>query len=176
MAISLQDQLLKAGVASKKQANKAKADKRKKKGAKAPEENAQQLAQQQLEQQKKREKDKQLNLAREKERVLKANIAQARQIIESQRITISKEAEIQHQFSHLKFVKSIYIDKPIQQQLFRGQLTIVFMDEKYWLIPTDQAHRVLALQAEWIVEMPKEEKIEEDDPYADYQVPDDLMW
>jgi len=172
MAISLQDQLLKAGVASKKQANKAKADKRKKKGKAVPVDNE---AQQQALTQK-REKDRQLNLEREQQMAAKANLSQARQIIESNKVTIPREAEIKHQFSHLKFVKTILIDKALQAQMFRGQLTIVFMDEKYWLIPTDQAHRLHALQSDWVVELPKQETPDEDDPYADYEIPDDLMW
>ena len=173
MAISLQEQLLKAGLASKKQANKAKADKRKNKGNSKPAVDPQKIQQQQTD---KREKDRQLNLQREQAKTLAANISQARQIIQSNRVSIPNKADINHQFSHLKFVKSLYVDKPIQQQLFRGQLTIIFMDEKYWLIPTDQAHRVFALQPEWVVELPKQEKTDEDDPYADYEVPDDLMW
>ena len=173
MAISLQEQLLKAGLASKKQANKAKADKRKNKGKNKPAEDPEKVQRQQAE---KREKDKQLNLQREQAKTLTANLSQARQIIESNRISIPTKADINHQFSHLKFVKSIYIDKPIQAQMFRGQLTIIFMDEKYGLIPTDQAHRVYALQPDWVVELPKQEKLDEDDPYADYEVPDDLMW
>jgi len=172
MAISLQDQLLKAGVASKKQANKAKADKRKKKGKPAPSND--EVQQQALAQ--KREKDRQLNLEREQQMAMKANLSQARQIIESNKINIPKDAEIKHQFSHLKFVKTILVNKELQAQLFRGQLTIVFMDDKYWLIPTDQAYRLHALQSEWVVELPKQEKPDEDDPYADYEIPDDLMW
>ncbi|NQZ33666.1 MAG: DUF2058 domain-containing protein [Oceanospirillaceae bacterium] len=172
MAISLQDQLLKAGLASKKQANKAKADKRKKKSkTAAPDEDAQLQAQAQ-----KRDKDRQLNLQREQQKLLKANLSQARQIIESNRVEMPKKAEIKHQFSHLKFVKTIHVDKDLQAQLFRGQLTIVFMDEKYWLIPTAQAHRLHALHSEWVVELPKQEAPDEDDPYADYEIPDDLMW
>lgn len=172
MAISLQDQLLKAGLASKKQANKAKADKRKKKGKTSPSNDD---AQVQVQVQK-RDKDRQLNLQREQQKTLKANLSQARQIIESNRVELPKNAEIKHQFSHLKFVKTILIDKALQAQLFRGQLTIVFMDDKYWLIPTAQAHRLHALHSEWVVELPKVETPDEDDPYADYEIPDDLMW
>ena len=174
MAISLQDQLLKAGIASKKQANQAKAEKRKKKGKKPSSDN-QSVAQAQLKADKKAN-DQQLNLVREQQKALKANLSQARQIIESNRVEIPRKSEIKHQFSHLKFVKTILIDKGIQAQLFRGQLTIVFMDEKYWLIPTLQAHRLHALQSEWGGELPKKEVLEEDDPYADYEIPDDLMW
>ncbi|EPJ49435.1 MAG: hypothetical protein OFPII_01000 [Osedax symbiont Rs1] len=173
MAISLQDQLLKAGLASKKQANKAKADKRKKKSKTAAPDNALQIQQQQTA---KRDKDRQLNLDREQQKADKASISQARQIVESNRVTIPRGSDITHQFSHLKFVKSIYVDKQLQSQLFCGLLTVVFMDDKYWLIPTDQAHRLNALQSDWVVELPKKELKDDDDPYADYAIPDDLMW
>jgi uncharacterized protein YaiL (DUF2058 family) len=176
MAISLQDQLLKAGLASKKQANKAKAEKRKKKPKNTPvASEAQQQEQAQL-QAEKREKDKQLNLQKEQQRELKASISQARQIIESNKVSIDKDAQIRHQFSHLNFVKTIFVDKQLQSQLFCGQLTVAFMDEQYYLIPTDQAHRVHSLQSDWIVELPEKEILDEDDPYAGYEIPDDLMW
>jgi uncharacterized protein YaiL (DUF2058 family) len=50
------------------------------------------------------------------------------------------------------------------------------MDDKYWLIPTNQAYRLDALQADWVVDLPKKPEIDENDPYADYEIPDDLMW
>jgi uncharacterized protein YaiL (DUF2058 family) len=173
MAISLQDQLLKAGLASKKQANKVKADKRKKK----PKPDAALSAQlQQQQQADKKSKDQQLNLQRERLKAEKASLSQARQIVESNRVAIPREADISHQFSHLNFVKQIYISKQLQLELFNSQLTIVFMDDKYWLIPTNQAYRLDALQADWVVELPKKPEIDENDPYADYEIPDDLMW
>ncbi len=173
MAISLQDQLLKAGVASKKQANKAKADKRKKNTVKKPVVDPQILLEQQAE---KREKDRLLNLENERQKALKADLARARQIVQTQRVEIPKGADIAHQYSHLNFVKVIYVDKQLQSQLFYGQLTIIFMDDKYYLIPTNQAVRVQELQSDWVVALPKQEKPDEDDPYADYEIPDDLMW
>ncbi|MEM5527236.1 DUF2058 domain-containing protein [Gammaproteobacteria bacterium AS21] len=173
MAISLQEQLLKAGVASKKQVNKAKAEKRKSKKTKQPVVADDKIQQQLIE---KREKDRQLNLEREQQKALKESTIKARQIIESNVVSIPKNADITHQFSHLKFVKSIYVDKQLQKQLICGQLTIAFVDDKYLLIPTLQAHRIADLQPSWIVELPKKETIAEDDPYADYEIPDDLMW
>lgn len=176
MAISLQDQLLKAGVASKKQANKAKAEKRQKKPKNAPLETAQAEQKQAISQSEKRDKDKQLNLEKERQKALKASIAQARQIIESNVVRIDKGADIRHQFSHLNFVKTIFVDKKLQSQLFCGQLTIAFMDNQYFLIPTNQAQRVHLLQCDWIVELPSKETIDADDHYAAYEIPDDLMW
>ncbi len=173
MAISLQDQLLKAGVASKKQANTAKADKRKKKGKKTTAIDPEIALKLQAE---KREKDRLLNLENERQKTIKANLARARQIVQSQNVSIPKDAEIAHQFSHLNFVKVIYVDKQLQSQLFCGQLTIIFMDDKYSLIPTDQAVRVNELQSDWVVALPEKDTPDEDDPYAAYEIPDDLMW
>jgi uncharacterized protein YaiL (DUF2058 family) len=173
MAISLQDQLLKAGVASKKQANTAKANKRKKKGETTAAVDPEIALKQQTE---KREKDRLLNLENERQKSIKADLARARQIVQTQSISIPKGADIAHQFSHLNFVKVIYVDKQLQSQLFYGQLTIIFMDDKYSLIPTAQAIRVHELQSDWVVALPEKETLDEDDPYAAYEIPDDLMW
>lgn len=62
-----------------------------------------------------------------------------------------------------------------QNQLARAQLAIVRTEKHYALIPTDIADRIEQRIPNSVIRIKKEE-IAEDDPYADYQVPDDLMW
>jgi uncharacterized protein YaiL (DUF2058 family) len=183
MAGSLQDQLLSMGVADKKKGKQAKHHKRqdvtkakqaRKSGKKAaPKVVQEKLAQAKLE---KQQKDLALNQQRNAERAKKALVADVRQIIVTQAIEIPKEAELPYQFEHDKKVKKLYVTREQQQQLVRGQLAIAIIDEGYRLIPDKMAEKIESRLSEMVIRIQPESVVEEDDPYADYQIPDDLMW
>ncbi|RVU32400.1 DUF2058 domain-containing protein [Neptunomonas marina] len=175
MSKSLQDQLLKAGLASKKQANKAKADKRKAKKKAAPQANDQ--AAQEQARIEKQQRDKALNQQRNEERAKKDLESQAKQIIETSLLSLPKDAEVRYNFVHDKQVKSIYVTADIQYKLSRSLLAIAILEERYVVIPNDAAEKVLERKPEWVILIQKEEKhSEDDDYYAQFEVPDDLMW
>jgi len=179
MAISLQDQLLKAGLVDDKKAKQAKKDKRKKdklqhKGQ------AQKVDQNKLDRQKaqmeRAEKDRQLNLKRKEEADKKALVAQIKQLIEMNRQTV-EEGELPYNFSHDGKIKKIYVDEKMQRQLGKGQLAIVELEGRYELVPGGVAEKI-RLRDETRVILFNERKAEDDeaDPYAEYQIPDGLMW
>ncbi|WP_238377111.1 DUF2058 domain-containing protein [Neptunomonas antarctica] len=176
MAISLQDQLLKAGLANKQQAKKAKAQNKKT----SKQDKAASVAdtQRSLEQtrQEKIARDKALNKRRDEEKENKASASEARQLILHHKINISNKAEIGYRFVDGKLVKNLYITSDLQNQLARSQLIISKLEDKYYLIPADIADRVEVRQPDWIIRIKPAEKPAEDDPYADYVIPDDLMW
>lgn len=174
MAISLQDQLLKAGLASKQQANKAKAQKRKEKKQKAapeasPQDNAAQLKEE------KAARDRQLNQEREAQRAKKAAEAEVKQLIEQHTVKLPEHAELPYRFADGKQIKTLYVLPEHQNQLARAQLAIVRTEKHYALIPSEIADRIEQRIPNSVIRIQKEE-IAEDDPYAAYQVPDDLMW
>ncbi len=175
MAISLQDQLLKAGLANKQQANKVKAQKRKenKQNSKPAANEAQQLEQARLE---KAARDKELNKQRDLEKARKAVEAEVRQLIEHHKLQIHPSAETPYRFVDGTLIKNIYVTPDIINQLARSQLAIAKLDEKYHLIPAETADRVETRLEGYIIRIKKDEKPAEDDPYAAYQIPDDLMW
>ncbi|RLA19083.1 MAG: DUF2058 domain-containing protein [Gammaproteobacteria bacterium] len=183
MAGSLQDQLLNIGVADKKKSKKAKHDKRqdatksrqaRKSGVKAtPKEIQQQLDKAR---QDKQQKDLALNQQRNSERAEKALVADVRQIIVTQAVEIPKEAEVAYHFEHDKKVKKLYVTDEQQKQLTRGQLAIAIIDDGYRLIPDKMAEKIESRLANMVIRIQSESVSEEDDPYADYQIPDDLMW
>ncbi len=176
MAISLQDQLLKAGLASKQQANKVKADKRKNK-KKASKQSELTLQNQTVIQsrQEKQERDRQLNLQREQDKAQKASEAEAKQLIEVHKVKKDPEAEVSYRFVDGKLVKTLYVTPQQQDLLARGRLVICKCDEQYHMVPSDIADRIEQRQPTWLFRV-KSEEIREDDPYAAYQIPDDLMW
>ncbi len=175
MAISLQDQLLKAGLANKQQANKVKAQKRKesKQGTKTTVSDPKQLEQVRLE---KAARDKELNKQRDEEKGRKAAEAEVRQLIDHHKVRIGDNAETPYRFVDGKLVKNIYVTPDILNQLARTQLAISKLDDRYQVIPAEIADRIEARLEGYIIRIKKEEKPAEDDPYAAYQVPDDLMW
>jgi uncharacterized protein YaiL (DUF2058 family) len=68
-----------------------------------------------------------------------------------------------------------------QQQvaLSRGSLVIVGLDEHYSVVPANVALRIEERAPETLIiraEAADEGVTDEDDPYADFVIPDDLMW
>ncbi len=183
MAGSLQDQLLNIGVADKKRSKKAKHDKRqdatkakqaRKTGAKAvPKEIQQKLEQSKRE---KKQRDLELNRLRNAERQEKEILADVRQMILTQSVEIPNEAEVAYHFEHNKKVKKLYVTDEQQKQLIRGHLAIAVIDSAYRLVPDKMAEKIESRLADMVIRIEPEAAVEEDDPYADYQIPDDLMW
>ncbi|MBV0932939.1 DUF2058 domain-containing protein [Marinobacterium weihaiense] len=180
MAGSLQDQLLKAGVANKKQAKQANEHKRKKakqkKAGKAVDDQQQQQAALETARQEKAARDRELNLKRQQEQAQKAALAEVRQLIEAHRLPLPKEAETRYNFAHGRKIHHLYLNQKLIDQLARGQLRIAFLDETYHLVPADIVERVEQRQADAILPRPVDDTPAEDDPYADYAIPDDLIW
>ncbi len=174
---------MKAGLATKQQALKAKTSNKKKKKKAAQEGVAteQELRRQELEKQKAEqvERDRELNRIREEEKNLKAIEAQVRQLIE--RNAISREqGDVGYNFVFEKKVKKIYVTETIQNKLSRGLLAIAAQDEEFILIPVPVAEKIAERMPEVIALQNEKGQAdtteEEEDWYSDYQIPDDLMW
>lgn len=176
MAISLQEQLLKAGLANKQQAKKAKASKKKATKQDLAASSAETQLSLEKARQEKIQRDKALNKQREEEKAKKALDAEARQLIGHHKIHISDKADIAYRFVDGKLIKNLYVTQDLYNQLVRSQCVISKLDEKYYLIPLAVADRVEARQPSWIIRIAPAEQVEEDDPYAAYAIPDDLMW
>lgn len=144
MGLSLQDQLLKAGVADKKQAKKAKQEKRvkrkKNKGKKAtPAPEANQTRENQLAQAK---RSQELNRRANREREKQEKLAQVRQLIEKNRLDLRKY-EAPYYFKVGTKIKKLYVNDDITQKLGRGQLAIVTLNSVYEIVPADVARKIV---------------------------------
>ncbi|MDQ7073819.1 MAG: DUF2058 domain-containing protein [Gammaproteobacteria bacterium] len=184
MAGSLRDQLLGAGLVSKDQANRSKAKARKKAGQMRKQKQAgketevdQAAAQRTKAIEAKKAKDMALNRERELVKQKKALKAQVRDILRRGRKNRDK-ASLLYNFVLGKVIKTVAVNAEQNDQLARGVLAIVVFDDRHHVISRQTADRLLGLDSKLKVVMQScdEELPEEDDPYADYQVPDDLNW
>ncbi len=177
--MSLQEELLKAGLVNNEKANKIKRTKRKRDRQKqrnsphSADEAKLAVRQAQAE---KVERDRRLNLQRKAEAERKAIGAQVRQLIEMNQQQRG-DGDRAYGFSDGKLIKRIYVTEIQLKQLSNGRLCIIKLDQQYELIPTRVAEKIrLRDESIQILSNQSTETPDEDDPYADYPVPDDLMW
>ncbi|WP_435927322.1 DUF2058 domain-containing protein [Dryocola sp. BD613] len=176
--LTLQEQMLKAGlVSSKKMAKVQKTAKKSRVQAREAREAVEANKKAQI------ERDKQLSEQQKQAALSKEYKAQVKQLIEMNRIVISR-GDIGYNFTDNNLIKKIYVDKATQAQLINGRLAIARLvtdnnaDGEYAIIPASVADKIAQRDASSIVlncELSQEAK-DEDDPYADFVVPDDLMW
>ncbi|NVK29731.1 MAG: DUF2058 domain-containing protein [Gammaproteobacteria bacterium] len=173
---SLRDQLLKAGVASKQQAKKSSkaVAHQKRTGQSTQSDQARAAAEAAL--QAKRDADKAANQAQQAARLAKEIDAQARDIIRNSALPRGEGEHYQFQFDGK--VKEIGLSATLRSQIVAGQAAIACADEQFFVIPAKAAEKVAERRAELIaIHFDKaSDAVDEDDPYADYQIPDDLMW
>lgn len=176
--LTLQEQMLKAGlVTSKKMAKVQRTAKKSRVQAREAREAVEENKKAQL------ERDKQLSEQQKQAALSKEYKAQVKQLIEMNRITIAK-GNIDFNFTDNKLIKKIAVDKNTQAQLISGRLAIARLvidgkdESEYAIIPAIVADKIAQRDANSIVlnSALSQEEQDEDDPYADFKVPDDLMW
>ncbi len=175
---SLQEQLLKAGIADEKKVKKIKQEQRKAKKANKgkPQVDEGKLAAQRALAEK-AERDRQINRQRQAEVEKKAIYAQILQLVDINRID-RKHGDIAYQFTDGKKIKRLYVTAALQTQLVKGLIAIVKVRDSYELVPAAIADKIKQRDAAVVLlhNDKATEQVDEDDPYADYQIPDDLMW
>lgn len=178
---SLQDQLLNMGLVSDAKAKQVRTEKRKK-SKKQRKNNAQTLDDnKQLLQEtkaKQAEKDRLLNEQRKQEAQQRDIANQVRQLIEANRLKQAKGDEgVAYHFNDQNKVKTIYVNPDVREKIIAGKLAIARLDKVYEVVTTEAAEKIKTRDATAVVVLfnAVPEKTE-DDTYADYQIPDDLMW
>jgi len=176
---SLQDQLLQAGLIDKKKAKQLNKEQRneakgRQKGQLQPDANKEQ-AKRAL--QEKAERDRQLNKHQQAEADRKAIQAQIIQLIQMNRIA-RERGDVAYQFKDGTTIKKIYVTQQLQKDLINGRLAIAKLGNDYELLPAAAAEKIMQRDAQVIIVINREEQaaVDKDDPYAEYQIPDDLMW
>lgn len=176
--LTLQEQLLKAGLVSSKKMEKVQRTAKKsrvqsREARAAVEENKKAQL----------ERDKQLSEQQKQAALSKEYKAQVKQLIEMNRITDAK-GDIGFNFTDGNLIKKIYVDKTTQSQLISGRLAIARLlvdsngESEYAIIPASVADKIAQRDVGSIVlnSTLSQEEQDEEDPYADFKVPDDLMW
>jgi len=177
---SLQEQLLKSGLANDAKVKQVKAEKRKQNkqqrnnGKPTVDEaklNAEKARQQQA------ERDRELNRQRQLAEEQKALVAQVKQLVQLNRIEQDADG-IAYQFNHHNKVKSVYVTEKVREELINGRLAIIGLDSGYEIVAAEVARKIEARDKDSVIVLntSSQDVPIEDDPYAAYQIPDDLMW
>lgn len=175
--LTLQEQMLKAGlVSSKKMAKVQRTVKKSKAQAREAREAVEENKKAQI------ERDKLLSEQQKQAALSKEYKAQVKQLIEMNKVDIAK-GNIDFNFTDNNLIKKIAVDKATQAQLISGRLAIARLpgnsgESEYVIIPAVVADKIAQRDASSIVlnSALSIEEQNEDDPYADFKVPDDLMW
>lgn len=183
MKKSFQEQLLQLGLVNKKKAGQVKKEQHhhKKQKAKAGknvvvvDENA--LLAQQIDE-KKKARARKLNLQREAKLQKRAEAAQVKQLVEQNRLD-KDDRGIAYRFTVNGKIQRIFVATAIADQLSDGRLGIVGIDGRYEVVPRVIIGKIQAISDEVfvnIVAASSNAEKDPDDPYAGYEVPDDLVW
>ena len=176
----LQAQLLKSGLASEAKAKQVKAEKRKQdklqrnNGVEIVDDiklSAEQARQQQM------ERDRELNWQRKQAEEQKAQAAQIKQITLLNKIEQDNNG-LTYQFNHDNKVKTVYVSDKVREALINGRAGIVHLASGYEIVPAEVARKIQNRDVHAVVVLNQvtQDVTAEDDPYAEYQIPDDLMW
>ena len=176
----LQEQLLKAGLVKKsKVAQVAHEQAKARHGKAAPVPTAEQRELEQLRTEKV-ERDRALAAQRNAQTRINEQRAQARQIIQAQQV--ASEGQIDYRFTDGSAIRSVLVNEALRTQLANGSLVIARLGDGYALLPRAAAQKVYERDATMIVldhartQPAAQDTSADDEYYARFQVPDDLIW
>ncbi|AVH48625.1 MULTISPECIES: DUF2058 domain-containing protein [Acinetobacter] len=173
---ALQAQLLKAGLVDNKKAKKLSKQTlhEQRTGESKDAEVKAKIAQAQQEKLAKDQAIEQEKKAALQEKELKAAIMQ---MIQQHKIR-DTDGEVAYQFLDGK-IKKVYINQQIYNALVAGSLVIAKENDSYAFLPKALAERINSKMEGFIIVNNAEKNeatTDEEDPYAAYVIPDDLMW
>lgn len=129
----------------------------------------------------KKARSRELNQLQQEEREKRSIAAQVRQLINVNKQP--RKGETLLNFTHDNVVKRMYVSEEMHKQVTKGRLTVVLLDDAYELVPTPVADKIAQRDESSIIYRADLDKSgsdgkdeEEDDWYADYEIPDDLTW
>ncbi|QNP41716.1 DUF2058 domain-containing protein [Lysobacter solisilvae (ex Woo and Kim 2020)] len=178
----LQEQLLKAGLVKKsKVAEVAHAQNKARQGKGPATPNEIQLDAERARAEK-AERDRALSAERKAQARNAELRAQARQIIEDRKVPRAGESE--YRFTADGAIRTVLVNDDLRKKLSAGALVIVRLDERFELLPRAAAEKVRERDASMIVldhgqepgSEPAATTSEDDAYYAQFKVPDDLVW
>ncbi|HWU52720.1 MAG TPA: DUF2058 domain-containing protein [Tahibacter sp.] len=178
----LQEQLLKAGLVKKSKLTEVAREQNKARQSKGPPV----LSEIQLEAERARaekvERDRALSAESKAQARLAELRAQARQIIEDRKVP--RAGQIEYRFAVDGSFRTMLVNDDLRRKLSSGVLVIARLDERFELLPRAAADKVRERDAAMIVldhgqsadAEPAAATSEDDAYYAQFKVPDDLIW
>jgi len=185
MSTSLRDQLLKAGLISKKQANdverqmerqeRPRAAKNRQPAPAAPPGAARSAAVAKAADAKVAH-DRELNRRQREKAENKARLAQVKQIVEQNRVVPAVSGDY-YNFVDGPKIRRIAVDDAIRDRLMRDDIAIVYFNGQYELVPKAVVARIAERDARVIATATaRPDKEPADEAYQGFDVPDDLIW
>lgn len=176
---SLQEQFLKAGLVDKKKIKQVSHEKNKQKKdeRRTGTQSVDEVRLAALETQRKNaERARELNAQRDAAARQKAITAQIAQMVQQSRQSRGG-GDIAYNFTHDSKIKRLLVSAAVRADLVAGRLVIVCLGESTELVPKVVADKIAERDASLVVRVNKTNtEPDADDPYADYKIPDDLMW
>jgi uncharacterized protein YaiL (DUF2058 family) len=176
MSMSLREQLLAAGLGTKKQAKQAERQQHQRAKHK-PAIDAERQKREAEARAAKLARDQELNRIRQENAAARERWAQIKQLVEQHRIP-KIESDEYFNFIDRGKVRRYPVDGPLRERIVRGELILVRCEGKYDAVPPEIAERIREREPRAIINLAEssEKPVDENDPYKDFVVPDDLMW
>lgn len=183
MGKSFQDQLLQLGLVSSKKVKETKKKQHQNKKQKGKvgkkqtvvDENA--LLVQKAEE-KKKARARKLNQQREAKLQKRADDARIKQLVEQHQIE-KDDKGIAYRFNVSGKIQRIFVSAEIASKLSDGQLGIVGVGGQFEVVPRATIEKIKQVNEQIFVNLnsaSSHENVDPADPYAEFEVPDDLMW
>jgi uncharacterized protein len=179
---TLREQLLKAGLVTEKQ---VRASEQQQQRAQRPQPQQRKQPPQQTSEQKraaeqaqaaKAARDAQLNRQRQLNAEAKARAAEIRQLIEQHKLP-KVDSDDRFNFIHGNKLRFIAVDSALREGINAGRLFIVRFEGRSDVVPAECAERIRERDPRVVISVKADEKpVDENDPYKDFVVPDDLKW
>jgi uncharacterized protein YaiL (DUF2058 family) len=181
MSMSLRDQLLAAGLGTKKQVKEATQAKKPQSRHQPPAPvSAEKLAANKA-LAAKNARDQELNRRQQEKAAAKARRAEVKQLIEQYRLP-PVESDEYFNFADGNRLARLAVTPAIREQLIKGTAAIVRYEGHYAVIPQSAVARIRERDEHAVVvgeagaSPATSSSPEKDDPYKDFAVPDDLVW
>lgn len=178
MSMSLRDQLIQAGLGTKKQAKEAEQAQRRPPSRHQPAPASATKVAADKAAAAKAARDLELNRRQQEKAAAKARRAEARQLIEQHRLPPVDTEEF-YNFTDENRIARLRVTPAMREQLIKGTLAIARYNGHYAVIPATEVERIRERDEHAVIPTaaaPETKAPSQDDPYKDFVVPDDLMW
>ena len=179
MSLSLRDQLLQAGLITKKQAqdnSKQQHHQRKQQQHQQPKSAAPAKPVESPEQARKRAADQERSRKLQEKAEQKAKRAEIKQLVEQNKLPKLSGDDL-YNFLDGRNIRRIPVNPEMRRRLGAGELYVVRCDGRYEVVLAAIAERIRERDERSVMPPPAPDaKPDENDPYKDYVVPDDLIW
>ncbi len=180
MSSTLREQLLKAGLVTEKQVKAVEQPQQKPKPQARkqppPPPSEQKRAADQA-QAAKAARDAQLNKQRQQAADAKARALEIKALVEQHKLPKKLESEDRFNFVAGKKLRFILVDAAMREGLNQGTLFIIRYDGRSEVVPAETAAKIRERDERAVVKLTGgETAVDENDPYKDFVVPDDLKW